>query len=100
MTCAVDSKHIADLVRNVVGRDKWHVVRITNNIAYGSKAICLIKYVESLESTYWARVEVTDKCNGRVFYYHVNELNFVDFEFGNTFDDIEGISDELNLLCC
>ena len=53
-----------------------------------------------MESTYWARVEVNEKCNGRVFYYHVNELNFVDFEFGNTFDDIEGISDELNLLCC
>ena len=39
MTCAVDSKKIADLIRNVVGNDKWSVVRIKNNIDYGSKAI-------------------------------------------------------------
>lgn len=100
MTCAVDSKQIADLIRNVVGNDKWRVMRITNNIAYGSKAICLIKYAEHPTSIYWARVEVMPNFNGQVFYYHVNELNFVDFEFYNTFSNIEDISDELNLICC
>lgn len=100
MTCAVDTKAVADFIRAIAGKDKWSVVRITNNIAYGSKAICLVKYVENVTSTYWARVEISSKLTGDVFYYHVNELNFIDLEFGSDFDDMEKVTDELNLLCC
>lgn len=94
MPCAIDSKVIGEFISNVVGKDKWKVKRIINNTTFSDKATCIIEFDD-----YWARVEFFNANSGNIHYYHLDDLNFIDFYFCSGFCNIKELTQELNYFC-
>lgn len=101
MNCPVKTETVADFIRAVTTHG-WKIKRIVNNDSHADKAICLItcndssnKYVQNI---WWVRVEIEPDETCAVYYYHVDEYNFVDYFFDEVFSTVGEVANELCLI--
>ena len=91
--CAVDSKIITSIVKEVKKNSDWSIKRIYNNLAHFPYGVILLH-----DKKWWLRIEVYGKNNFKCFYYALNELNFCDFDFNDEHSDLHYMIQEVILM--
>lgn len=91
--CAVDSKIITSIVKEVKKNSDWSIKRIYNNLAHFPYGIILLH-----DKKWWLRIEIYNKNSFKCFYYALNELNFCDFDFNDEHSDLHDMIQEVILM--